>query len=262
MLFSRCPAAQTRIDSPRIAIAPPITSDRSVGVASHSTIAANTNPRNTRQRARKRVMLPPKRCSLAATTSSRVISLMQGAPRRHCRLWWHTQTAAREITTSCGSHGPLRSGHVGPYKPTTGVPIAAAMCSGPVSPDTTSAASRISTARSETDVAGAAVAAPDDARATASASSRSDGPQVTSDGRPRRSRNDAARAPNRSAGQRLFGHAAPGLSTMKPPRAAGGGDRRGGVSRGLRRQRHFERVGVIFKRREDRQILPDDVLLR
>src|SRR5262245_31028698 len=94
------------------------------------------------------------------------------------------------------------------------------MCSGPVSPATTSEASRISTARSETDVAGAAVAAPDDAATTASASARSDGPQVTSERKPECSRNRAASAPKRSGGQRLFGHAAPGLITTyesEPP---------------------------------------------
>src|SRR6187549_301901 len=56
VLFSRWPAAQRRIDSPTIAIAAPIASDRGDGVASHNTIAAKTNPRNTRQRARRRVI--------------------------------------------------------------------------------------------------------------------------------------------------------------------------------------------------------------
>ena len=42
------------------------------------------------------------------------ISLMQGAPRKHLRLWWHTHPPALEITSSSGFQGPLRSGQVGP----------------------------------------------------------------------------------------------------------------------------------------------------
>src|SRR6478609_4541356 len=57
LLFSRWPAAQRRIDSPTIAITAPITSDRGEGVARYSTIAAKTNPRNTRHRASSRVIV-------------------------------------------------------------------------------------------------------------------------------------------------------------------------------------------------------------
>ena len=98
-----------------------------------------------------------------------------------------------------------------------GVPIAAAMCNGPVSPETTTAASRSSTARSATVVAGASFAAPPEDATTDSASSRSDGPQVINDRSRVRRNSAAATAPNRSAGHRLFGHAAPGFNTMNLP---------------------------------------------
>ena len=48
--------------------------------------------------------------------------------------------------------------------PTIGVPTAAAMCVGPVSPDTISAAPRASATRSAIVVGGASTAAPPDAR--------------------------------------------------------------------------------------------------
>ena len=58
-------------------------------------------------------------------------------------------------------------------------------------------------------------AAPLDARTTACASASSPGPHSTTDGRPRTSRRNAATSPNRAGGQRLFGHAAPGLISAK-----------------------------------------------
>src|SRR5207244_2309486 len=79
-------------------------------------------------------------------------------------------------------YGPLRAGLVGPYRPTTGVPRAAARCSGPVSPPTTSAASRRSCARARRSVRGASRAP------VARASSSSPGPQAAN-----------ARSPNRCA---------------------------------------------------------------
>ena len=121
---------------------------------------------------------------------------------------------SRHRSDPTGHCAPATSVHTGP---TSGVPIAAAMCSGPVSPDTTSAASRISTARS-------------DNRRRRRRRSRRRRTRVTTARRARarmvpRSPAIAARcdrcsaaasAPNRSGGQRLFGHAAPGLSTMNP----------------------------------------------
>ena len=50
--------------------------------------------------------------------------------------------------TSVADHGPFLSGSVGPNSDTMGVPTAAAMCKGPVSPDTISDAARHSSTRS------------------------------------------------------------------------------------------------------------------
>ena len=58
------------------------------------------------------------------------------------------QTSARETVTSSGNQGPFLDGRVGPKMPTTGVPTAAAMCAGPVSPDTMSLAPRDRATRS------------------------------------------------------------------------------------------------------------------
>jgi hypothetical protein len=116
-----------------------------------------------------------------------------------------------EIVTSCGNHGPLRSGYVGPNSATIGVATAPAMCSGPVSPEMISRALRARPTRSLIVVGGDNSAAPEDAAMTAAASDSSPGPHNTTDARPSSCRIAAATAPNRSGGQRLFGQAAPGL---------------------------------------------------
>ena len=87
------------------------------------------------------------------------------------------------------------------------------MCNGPVSPKSGCARACAIANRSVIDVAGAASAAPLDARETCCASDCSPGPHRTSERSPNRSRIAAASAPKRSAGHRLFGHAAPGLIT-------------------------------------------------
>src|SRR6185295_4223354 len=112
---------------------------------------------------------------------------------------------------SASAHGPLRAESVGPKCPTAGVPTAAAICSGPVSPDTISRAPFAIDAMSVIVVRGAILAAPRDAATTDAATDSSRGPHNTIDGIPMRSRIAAASAPNRSGGHRLFGHAAPGL---------------------------------------------------
>src|SRR5436309_2732317 len=117
------------------------------------------------------------------------------------------------MVMSPGDHGPLRDGRVGPYRPTMGVPRAAAMWVGPVSPEITSAAPRRSAMRSPIDVLGERSAVPDDARTTSSASDSSPGPQVTIDRRLYRVSIARATSPNRAAGHRLLGQAAPGLSS-------------------------------------------------
>jgi hypothetical protein len=121
------------------------------------------------------------------------------------------QVAWREIETSRPSHGPLRSKRVGPNSATIGVPTAPAMCSGPVSPDTISAALRAMPTRSVIVVGGATSALAEEAATTADASACSPGPQSTTERRPASRVNIDASAPKRSGGHRLFGHAAPGL---------------------------------------------------
>ena len=59
--------------------------------------------------------------------------------------------------------GRCADGSVGPKMPTTGVPTAAAMCIGPVSPEIMSAAAFVSDTRSATVVAGDTAAVPSDA---------------------------------------------------------------------------------------------------
>src|SRR5262245_8249313 len=113
---------------------------------------------------------------------------------------------------SASAQGPLRAASVGPNSPMAGAPTAAAICSGPVSPDTINRALRAIDAMSVIVVRGAIVAAPRDAATTDAASGSSLGPHSTIDATPIRSRIAAASAPNRSAGHRLLGHAAPGLT--------------------------------------------------
>ena len=93
---------------------------------------------------------------------------------------------------------------------------------------------------------GASAAAPSAAATTARARSSSPGPQATIDVHPWRARRWRATAPKRSGGQRLFGHAAPGLITAngcrpatQPERAADARDdvRRGRLQREPRRPR-------------------------
>ena len=73
---------------------------------------------------------------------------------------------------------------IGAQSATTGVPTAAAMCVGPVSPDTRSFAARESATRSVSCVRGASVAAPDDALTIARARSSSPGPHSAMDRNP------------------------------------------------------------------------------
>ena len=87
-----------------------------------------------------------------------------------------------------------------------------AMCSGPVSPEPSGA--RPLRDREEVGDAASpapASAAPPDAATTAAASRLLARPPQHQRRSPRRSRMAAASAPKRSAGHRLFGHAAPGL---------------------------------------------------
>src|SRR5262245_22989528 len=95
--------------------------------------------------------------------------------------------------------------------PTTGVPTADAMWVGPVSPDTITAAPRVSAITPPIVVFGDATAAPSAAAAVSVASHSSPGPHRMTDIRPRRFRSSAASAANLSGGHRLFGHAAPGF---------------------------------------------------
>ena len=235
--FSRCPAAQIRSASP---IAPIDRADRQRLAASAWPATARSAPSSEAERharaaraTRRRSDMPPqarrdacsRRCTAAHTSGDR--DLVE-APRRlvaaplvvaaaRCR------TATRPRRPA--HHGPLRSGSVGPKRLTIGVPTAAAMCSGPVSPDTTSAAARASATQvGDRRSRGASTAAPADAATTAAASASSPGPQSTTGVSPHASRRNAASSPNRSGGQRLFGHAAPGLSSAN------------GAIRGIRRR--------------------------
>src|SRR5262245_60264558 len=95
--------------------------------------------------------------------------------------------------------------------PTIGVPTAAAMCAGPVSPETYSDAPRASATTSAIVVFGESAAAPDEPSTASCAIASSPGPHVITDIRPWRARISAASAPKRAGIQRLLGHAAPGL---------------------------------------------------
>ena len=84
--------------------------------------------------------------------------------------------------------------------PTIGVPTAAAMCVGPVSPDTISAAPRASATRSAIVVCGDMIAAPSARRDDLAASASSPGPHSTTDISPCRAR--SARRDRREARRR------------------------------------------------------------
>src|SRR5678815_1079257 len=109
------------------------------------------------------------------------MSLMQAALRRHRRLYRHEQAPVRATTQSAVDQGPLRSARVGPNSATSGVPTAAAMCSGPVSPEIRMRAGLAIANRSAIDVAGAGSAAPSEAAETCCASGFSLGPQSTTE---------------------------------------------------------------------------------
>ncbi len=76
------------------------------------------------------------RCCTAAVTSDTGNVARHQSSSWHSRSYWQPQAEYRETAMSSARHGPLRSGSVGPKIDTIGVPTAAAMCSGPVSPDT------------------------------------------------------------------------------------------------------------------------------
>src|SRR3954470_3309903 len=97
--------------------------------------------------------------------------------------------------------------------PTMGVPTAAAMWAGPVSPETKSAAPRASATRSAMDVRGDSTAVQPDEATTARASDSSPGPQSTTDVTPGTECRAEATRPSRDGGHRLVGHAAPGFNT-------------------------------------------------
>src|SRR5262249_42873034 len=95
------------------------------------------------------------------------------------------------------------------------------MCVGPVSPETMTPAPRASATTSATHVWGERKAPPPAVATTSCARSYSPGPQSTTDFRFRRARSAMASAPSLGGGQRLLGHAAPGLSsTYEPPAAS------------------------------------------
>ena len=156
-------------------IAAPIASDRGVGVGE-----PERDERRARSRAaRASAASTPRRTSTAADRATRVRrrsrrepALHRGADFRHRRPRRGT-TASRGSGDRSGSRTPrsatpprrppqtdrCAAGSVGPNRLTVGVPTAVAMCSGPVSPDTTSADARESATRSARPVGGAAIAA-------------------------------------------------------------------------------------------------------
>ena len=128
------------------------------------------------------------RASIAAATSATGIGAQTPALGRPAAAALVVAVARRRSARprrSRGSHGPLRAGSVGPNSATTGVPTAAAMCVGPVSPDTIRRALR----ERATQIAQArrrrhdrrAVRGRDD---LLGAASPSPGPQSTTDGSP------------------------------------------------------------------------------
>ena len=79
--------------------------------------------------------------SFAAFTTSSTLICNIPASVWSLRLWLVTLVASRN-TRDRVPYGPLRAGSVGPKMPTTGRSNAAARCSGPVSPATTTVARR------------------------------------------------------------------------------------------------------------------------
>ena len=157
--FSRCPAAQIRSASPDARrSAAPIASDCARRRASQSADDAERRSRAARasrasaarEISHARIVdarQPPLRSAAHDLGDADVVQ----APRRLVApaiVVAVARVVRATPPTSSGDHGPLRAGSVGPKRPTIGVPTAAAMCIGPVSPDTISARARASATRS------------------------------------------------------------------------------------------------------------------
>ena len=135
--------------------------------------------------------------------------------------------------------------------PTIGVPTAAARWSGPVSPDTNTRAPRASASTSPMPVGGAGDAAPPDAAAIALGHRPlARPPQHERCAARAARRSHAASAAKRSAGQRLFGQPAPGLSSAYGPG-------RQLPRRHVERELDPRRIGA--DRGRQGQVLPDHV---
>ena len=166
---------------------------RASAAPARARAAPQTKPsgtRTSRDRGARSVMpcelAAAERRSTAASTSATV-----DVARHHDRcvaaalVMALADVVPRDRARSSGDHGPLRCGTVGPKMPTIGVPTAAAMCIGPVSPDTISARRAASATRSA--IVGRrrehARRRPTPST-TASASASSPGPHSTTDSSP------------------------------------------------------------------------------
>ena len=139
------------------------------------------------------------------------MSSRQARAARHWRLWRQTHAPRARPTTSPDSHGPLRSGPVGPKSPTIGVPDRRGEVQrAGVAGHHQRCAPRAARAGRRSAVGGETRGAPPARRDDRVGEPLFAGPQITMR-QAGTSPRSAASAPNRSAGQRLFGHAAPGL---------------------------------------------------
>ena len=134
--------------------------DVHVGRASTRAATLAAKPRGTRSRARRAdtsgMGLGGGKTSVDGSTHILDGEVLEtaAAPAAPPLIVTHAVGETREADVLAASHGPLRAGSVGPNSATTGVPTAAATCSGPVSPDTIRRAPRASARRSPMPVGG------------------------------------------------------------------------------------------------------------
>ena len=216
-LFSRCPAAQMRIDSPSSPMAAPAASVRHVrrGEVEHAR-------RRTRTRAARGVARgaagashhgPRSRWSIGrrAPVHADVLDAGRRWRCRQRRWWWHTHSAIARHRDVRGAPGPVALGIGWPVEADDGRARRGREMNRPGVAG--HQARRRGRARARRRPRRRRQrAAPPDASTTARASSSSARPPEHDRAEPCRSRSHAAISPKRAGGHRLFGHAAPGFN--------------------------------------------------
>ena len=244
--FSRCPAAQIRSASPATRDrGAGREADRGVGRASHSASAPTTKPSGTRYRASRRTSsdvtarpiagvgrrrdVRPSRCWIAAVTSATpmlvetprrlvaaaiVVAAARLVPRHHHvvrrpgTVALADRSGRRARRSACRRRPRCAAGRCRPTRSAR--------------PRATSATRSATLGRRR-----AIAAAPPRRRRPPARAPARQAPTARPTASPRTSRRNAATSPNRSGGQRLFGHAAPGLISAN----GAGADRRRGPRR-------------------------------